>query len=557
MRQGSICDSIIAKLFDKIYQRPMPNSKSRSIETGASHQEEKHSEIESDVEFDLSDLLASGEQILKDEARHAQLAAMTKAEVDAMIRRQHEAITTVMDAEKLMDQELKRIEEENPFMNGSVTEVDLDRLLSEGVINKKLAEDLKKVFKMLNDLAKIENPSSVALAHYERVVLTLNTQTKQIEKVIEGKQEEIRARRELLKESVIQSLKEKSDRMEAIVAEVMANPRVIDQLQTEMEEVSVREEEKNKKEAEEILKEAGTTIQSLSARHRNALDRLRVITKDPDLAYNLAVEHLQKSDDPKKTEKVLVETQRALKAAVLEKEGAEQIKSPSEVVPWENKTSVHYGESITFLKSKIVEDTLRHAGDAGDAKAQKLLELRSQLMLENEVLRKLFGPKWSFNPKTKEKFPGPFWNLFEERKHAGARKAEAEARTKKEKEARDVRLKAEKAAADKKLADFMESAKDVLARGGFVVEAPVYQQGASGSHLVGKEPIVVRLEETQDKKMMRTWKVAEVHGKTDGVKVGMVYTRDLLNAPYFLREAAKKEFLMDGPNFVKRKDQVE
>lgn len=532
----------------------MSSKKPGHSETLSPSQEIKSPPPVSVDDFDLSDLLESGEQILEAEAKQAQLAAMTKAEVDAMIRRQHEAITEMMEAEKMLETQLKKIEEENPFMNGSVEEEDIDRLQSEGIVNTKLAGDLKKVFKMLNDLAKVENPTSAALAHHQKVVLTLEAIRKQIEGVIEVKQAEIRERREKLKEAILSDLSEKNKRMEAVIAEVMANPRVVERLQELTDALEAEQAEAEKKQTEDTLKEAGMTLQSLTARHKSSIERLKSVLKKPDIMHELAVELLK--NDPTH-EKTFESTRRALKEAILEKENDEQIKSPREVVPWENSTSIDYREGIDFLKSKSVVDTLRHLADDGNEKAKKLLELRSTLLVENDVLRKLFGPKWSVNDKTKERFPGPFWDLFEQRKQLPAIRAAQEARTKAERAAQEAREKREAEAKEKKRADFMESAKEILGRGGFVVDAPVYQKDRFGIRLVGKELGVVRLEEAVGAKSYKVWKVAEVLGNTGDLKAGMVFDLALTSSPHWLREAAKDAYVMDGPKFVKRKDQVE
>jgi hypothetical protein len=126
---------------------------------------------------------------------------------------------------------------------------------------------------------------------------------------------------------------------------------------------------------------------------------------------------------------------------------------------------------------------------------------------------------------------GLFWAAFE-------------TRNKNDKEGITAARKKEREEAAKREAAFKKSAEEIIKRGGFVVEVPIVKEIRGKKEIVGKEKGVVRLEKEKSKKGNEYWKVAEVFGATNVLKVGDASPLDMRAFPQWLRESARLYFTM-------------
>jgi hypothetical protein len=295
---------------------------------------------------------------------------------------------------------------------------------------------------------------------------------------------------------------------------------------------------KIEQERKKIVQEAGRYIQSLSARHANAFKRISDLTDNEKIADEL-VQVIRKGDE-RKQQSVLDKVRSSLMSSIIDGEGEKQLKDPKEIVPWKvGPTSIQYGDAMNFLRFHETEKALQAAAEAGDEYAKKMLEQREQIIADNEIIRRLVGPQWITDRKTNEKRMGAFWAAFETRK-------------KNDKEGVTAARKKEREEAAKREAAFKKETEEIIKRGGFVVEVPVIKKVRDKREVVGKQKGVVRLEKGKSKKGNEYWKVAEVFGTTNGLKVGDASPLDMRSFPQWLSRSAKPYFVMHGEDFIER-----
>jgi SAM-dependent methyltransferase len=240
--------------------------------------------------------------------------------------------------------------------------------------------------------------------------------------------------------------------------------------------------------------------------------------------------------------------------AIIEGEGEKQLKDPKEILPLKMPSSIPYREAIDFLRFNETEKALRAAAEAGNQQVEKLLKQREQILKVDEVFRLLVGRKWITDRKTGEQRIGAFWAAFETRK-------------KNDQEGITAARKKEREEAAKREAIFKEAAKEIIERGGFVVEVPIVKEIRGNKVKVGEEKGVFRLEKKRSKvRVVRDpktgreiekggneyWEIVEIFGATGGLKVGATSPLDMSAFPQWFREGAKPYFVMRGKNFIER-----
>jgi hypothetical protein len=482
---------------------------------------------------DLDALLRESESV-------ATVAAMSEKEIDEMVARRQESLERLQDIDTIRESRLQKVENYNPL--GDLRPSDYERLIQEEMIDASYAERLKKLDDVIAKLESLDYPSADAKAELEKLSGVRNAFREKLESQIAERQQEIAVRREEVKNKVLEHYAKRTAELERAIAEIESNPRVIERLQTmaekEMKEFFARRE-KEKQEAEarieserkKIIQEATRYIQSLGARHANAFKRLGEILGNEKIADELTA--ALGEEDARKQQSAFDRVRNRLMTAIIEGEGEKQLKDPKEIVPWDVRpTTLPYYEILNSLKDGSHEiKVLKSAADDGNAEAARLLEQREQILKADTALFRLVGKKWITDKKTGEKHMGVFWAAFETRK-------------KNDKEGITAARKKEREEAAKREAAFKKSAEEIIKRGGFVVEVPIVKEIRGKKEIVGKEKGVVRLEKEKSKKGNEYWKVAEVFGATNVLKVGDASPLDMRAFPQWLRESARLYFTM-------------
>lgn len=213
----------------------------------------------------------------------------------------------------------------------------------------------------------------------------------------------------------------------------------------------------------------------------------------------------------------------------------------SEVVPWENHaTSLPYYDTLRDLRFHI-KNTLRPLAEAGDERAQKLLEQAEDIDRQDTALFRLYGKKRIIDPKTGKEKLGWLWRdlgVREENDKQGI--------TEERKKAHEE--------AERRKVEFEKQAKEIIGRGGFVVDVPIMKKISGKDKEVGKELCAVRLEKTVSKRSGNDmWKVVEMFPPgVGGLRVDQTSQLNMGQFPEWFRKEAKKYFIMHGEDFVER-----
>lgn len=490
---------------------------------------------------DLDALLSESENI-------ATVALMSEKEIDKMIERRQEALNRLQNVELIRESRLQKVENFNPL--GDLNPSDYERLIQEGIIDASYAKRLQKIDEVIAKFETLEYPSADVKAQLEKLSEIRNSFREKLEDQIAERQQELTARREEVKNKVLEHYAKRAKELEKTIIEIESNPRIVEQLQAmakkEMHaDFAKREVEKKafkakiEQERKAIIQEATRYIQSLSARHNNAFKRLGKLLENEKIEEELLT--VLNEGDAKKQQSTFDRARSKLINAIIDGEGEKQLKEPKEIVPWKiGPTTIQYKEAIYFLRFHETEKALQIAADAGDQQAQKLFEQRKQIINGNEIIRQLVGPQWVTDRKTNKKKMGAFWAAFEIRK-------------KNDKEGLTEARKKEREEAAKREVESRKSIKEIVERGGFVVEVPVIQEVRGKKVIIGKEKAAVRLEKNKSNKGNEYWKVVEIFGSaTNGLKIGDASPLNMRSFPQWLRDSAKSHFLMKGDDFVEK-----
>ncbi|HLD69249.1 MAG TPA: hypothetical protein VJA17_00630, partial [Candidatus Omnitrophota bacterium] len=408
----------------------------------------------------------------------------------------------------------------------------------EEMIDAPYAERLKKLDGVITKLESLDFPSADAKAELEKLSGVRSAFRERIESQITEQQQEITTRREEVKNKVLEHYAKRAEDLERVIAEIESNPGVIERLQAMAEQERKAFQVKIEQERKRIVQEAARYIQSLGVRHANAFKRLGDLTGNEKITDEL-MQTLDEGDE-RKQQGALDKVRSRLINAVIDGEGEKQLKDPKEIVPWKvMPTSIQYGDAMNFLRFHETEKALQAAAEAGNEQAKKLLEQRDRIINGNEIIRRLVGPQWITDRKINERRMGAFWATFETRK-------------KNDKEGITAARKKEREGAAKREAAFKKETEEIIKRGGFVVEAPIVKEVRGKREVVGKQKGAVRLEKGKSPKGNEFWKVAEIFGATNGLKVGDVSPLHMRSFPQWLSESARQYFVMEGENLIER-----
>ncbi len=485
--------------------------------------------------------------LLRESESVAIAASMSEKEIDEMIERRQELLNRLQNVELIVESRAQRVENFNPLKN--LKSSDYERLVQEDIIDLPYAKRLKRIDDVIAKLEALDYPSADAKAELEKLSEVRNAFREKLESQIEERQQEIAMRCDELKNKVFEHYRARAEELERTIAEIESNRRVVERLQVmakkEMQDVFTKREAEKKafeakieQERKAFIKEATRYVQSLGARHRNAFKRLGELLDNEKITDELMA--LLDEEDVRKQQSAFDRARSRLINAIIDGEGERQLKDPKEIVPWKvAPTCVRYREAIDFLRFCETKEALGRVAGAGDKQAQKLLEQRDQIIRENEVIRRLVGPQWVTDRKTGKKRMTAFWAAFETRK-------------KNDKEGITAARKKEREEAAKREAAFKKESKEIIKRGGFVIEAPIIKEIRGERVVVVKEKGAVRLEKRKSKKGNEYWEVVEICGATPQLKVGSVSPLDMRSFPQWLRESAKLYFIKQGENFVER-----
>lgn len=476
---------------------------------------------------DLDALLRESEGI-------AMVASMSEEEIDKMVERQQESLERLQVVDAIRESRLQRVENYNPL--GGLNASDYERLVQEEMIEAPYAERLKQLDGVIAKLESLDYPSADAKAELEKLSRVRNAVREKLESQIGERQQEVTARREEVKNKVLEHYAKRTEELERVIADIESNPRVMERLWTmaekEMKELFARRE-KEKQEAEArieqeqkaIIQEATSCIQSLGARHGNAFKRLGELVGNEKISEELLQALGQ--EDARKQQGAFDRVRSRLIGAIIDGEGEKQLKDPREIVPWKTgSTSTPYGDAMNFLRFYGTEQALQAAANTGNEQARKLLEQREQIISGNEVIQRLVGREWVFDQQTKQKRRGTFWAAFE-------------TRNKNDKAGVTAARKQEREQAAEREAAFNKSTEKIISRGGFVVEVPIIKEVHGERQVVGREKGAVLLEKGTSKTGNEYWRVVEIFGATNGLRVGNTSPLDMRSFPQWLRESAR------------------
>ncbi len=522
------------------YHPPVAETKMEEQEEGIAIEVSEAEEAKMPSIEDLDALLCEAESV-------ATIALISEKEIYEMIERRQELLDRLQDLEIIRESRLQRVENFNPLKD--LKPSDYERLVQEGMIDAPYAERLKKLDGLIEEIEALDYPSVYAKTVLEELSEVRNAFREKLENQIEERQQEIAARREEVKNKILEHYSTRAEELEQMVVEIESNPHVVERLQTmaekEMQALFAKREAEKKafeakieQERKAVIQEAARYIQSLSARHDNAFKRLGELLGNEKIADELIAVLGEK--DARKQRDVFNSTRSRLINAIIDGEGEKQLKDPKEIVPWKvAPTSIPYRDAIDFLRFHETGKALQAAAEAGNKQAQKLLEQRDKIINGNEVIRRLVGPQWVTDRKTNKRQMSAFWAAFETRK-------------KNDKEGITAARKKEREEAAKREAAFKEATEEIIKRGGFVVEVPVIKEIQGKRVVVGKEKGAVRLEKGKSKKGNEFWKVVETFGATNGLKVGDVSPLNMRSFPQWLREVARLYFIKHDEDFVER-----
>lgn len=496
-------------------------------------------------------ILSFDTNLLTESAQVLKAATLSGAEIDAALEKRLKTIETLRESYTKREERLHHVENFNPL--AGLTASDYDRLVKENVIDTASGDYLKNLDATIKQFEEVKDPIPDILSQLERLGENRRAMQKEVARLIAEKQQEVDTRRESARGHVVAHYETRITRLEGTIAEIEKNPLVRDRLdkdekaRREAERVRQEEEERERKKAQEAVdKEVPRTLQSVGDKHKNAFHRMGELVGDAEIGEKLraAVTALHEAQDAvgkaeSSTEKkrlaqevreadrelynVIHGVKKRLLDAIVEGDGDKQLKQPSEIVPWEVRSSNAYFPAMNFLQSKEV--TARMSGLLAEGKPVPWAEPYLRIRDENEALKRLIGGKFLKDRGGKK--TGELTELY----------AAFEIRKKNDEAGVTAARKAEREAVAKGKVEFNKNAAEIVGRGGFMV------MGGQG---------VVRLEKVKGQKGTELWEVAEVYGKTGDLKVKSRSVLSMRGFPNWVGEAARTCFITQGQNFVER-----
>ena len=348
------------------------------------------------------------ESLLKAASTVATEALKTEQQVDSLIERRKQDSVRLKNLELIRESRLQKVENFNPYLNLTIN--DYKRLTEEGIIDVGLADNLKKMEEIIKTLRDVKYPSIEVKDRLNILVETRNNLNDQIDSQIKQKQEETEARREEVRNKVVETYSQKIEVLEKSLKEIESDPRVAERVKNMKDLDRKKLEIKLAEERQKIILEASRFIQSLTARNENSIKRIGEIIGDKN------VENFFNLNDDKEIREEANKIRSAIISSIIEGEGERQLKEPREIVPWKIPSSVDYIQAIHFLNTTETKIALLTESEFGDKKAEKLLEQREKILNHQAIIKHLVGPQWEKNSKNAPVL-GTFWAAFDTRKN--------------------------------------------------------------------------------------------------------------------------------------------
>ena len=460
------------------------------------------------------------------------VATMTAADVDGLIKERQIMIHQVDDLETLSKKCSQRVVNSNTCTGLAAT--NYADLMAVGLIDAAYVERLQKMDELISKFQAVEHlprEASVKLAGLEEK--RKDFQDRMAVKIQE-KQEKLGLYQGIVREEIKNHFAQRIEKLIQGIAGIETNPHVKERLQVmkeaEQEALKVKQQAAARQaalEQQQLAKKVERFIQSIGAKHVQAFQRLEELTGEAELESRLL--RLMNGKDEQQKRSVLESLRNQLIKAIIEgeDEGEEkgQLKSPAEVVPWQmgdkrdkrdkRGNKIIYCAALDFLAEPAMVAQLKGTAQQKDVE---------QLISSNHILRRLFGKRW-LNDNGQQK-PGRFWAAFEQRQENDRQGITA------------VRKQKRAEIAQEKLA-LEQTTKDILARGGFLVDVPLTKLIKGKQVVAGRERAVIRLEKVQSSKGNECWEVVELLGVSNGlIKIGDRSPLNLQSFPAWLRDAA-------------------
>lgn len=502
------------------------NEKGESFSPAEYEDKKEESEVSNSKEGpltsseELKSLLARSESIINH-------SIATEKNIDQLIEERQAITSRIPEIELNKEARLNRVEGFNPLQN--LNAEDYDRLINEEIIDQEYAEILKSLDNLIR-LGETESSPTLELsAQLEALSEQKNMAREVIEDKIAEKQEEIEIRRNEVRERVVEHYSKRIIQLEQRLAEIESNPQVFEKVQKiheeEQRQLELEQEELHK----EIFKYSDRGIRSLFDRYNNALSKIETVLGDKSIIDRLI--ESRDSGNQQETRQLFDSVRQQLVRAVREGEGEQQITKPQEVVPWAvNITIFKHNDVFNYVTSEESKKVLQSEADAGNQKAKTLLEQLSLIEEHNEILKILIQSKW--NKRNPEQM-NDFWRAFIEREKDD--QSGLTERRKKEKEEKEIER-----------AEFLQSAQEIIDRGGFLVKVPVFKEAfGKKSEVVGHRDEAILLEKFVSTKGNECWKVVDGLGEESEslARAGRTANLQMSQFPAWLKKAAEAHYL--------------
>jgi hypothetical protein len=531
--------------MNKKHEGPnFPEEKKEQEESGQEAVEESQ-----DPELEEAPELESGpgdiislealDALIESASRMPTASALSEQELNELIEERARRSNDLAEIEDLARAREYRVRDFVDPLSG-LSPDDYDRLAKEKLFAPNRAERFKKVDELIEDLEGKEHLTVEAKDHLHQLLVVRRIERERISEEIETRQAKINQKRERIMGKVADHYAKRADHLEEVIKEIESNPLVRERLEALNEEEKRRiEEEKKKADAERIkaeeerreqdIDDVEYAVNSMLARHEKAFTRLESLLFGGQAEKDKTIDIREWArDNP-------VEALQRIFKAILSEEGTSQLKEPREIVPWRQESDVHYTRALLFLR-EIRSRIGAYADGAKEADAQSLRALQDRLektIDENRILFDLIGSEWITDREDNSKKKGPFWAAFDERKEndlTGRTKELKELQLKKERQREEQEEERKK---------FEEGAKEILGRGGFRVQVPIYDHSHGRVKVIGTTPGVVRIEKKKSQKGKEFLEVVELYEVPEnGLRINSASPLDMRSFPEWVREGA-------------------
>ncbi len=484
----------------------------------------------------LSDLVNNKDIInLVDESKKlAAATSLSETEIEKLINSSFESFNETRLLTEDFNAKMALLSEP-PLSEASVE--DYNGLAKEGLIGEETAQFLTDIDKTVKDLKSAKNPPAAVTDRMEQLISIQTTARADLEKIIQAKQEELKTKNEQTKDELFNFYSKKIEAFNELTEEIQKNPRAMDRIKTIAEKEFKNIEKKYKQKREQLIGEASHFVKLLSSMHAKKFNRIAEVAKKSDIKNDLveAVGAVKKDKKDQQAHNVISAGKSMVVSAIIDGEGDSQVKSIKEIAPW---LTPDYFHAFNAMNSSVMKEELSKAAEDGDDRAESILREWDKILVENEALRKLIGKAEIRDHKTGKKIKGTMYQAFETR-----RENDLKGITEQRKKAREniARQKEE----------FKKEEDNIINRGGGVAEETVIKFVNGKKVETPKGRVAFRLEIDESKKNNKVWKVVELTGGTNSVKVGRTSPLDFSGLPSWMKKKAEEIYGKEAEKYAK------